>query len=149
LTEIRDAIKEEREGKLKGGKANERYQAITLKYIGLGKRTKENTFIGMAKVNAPHFTPTNRAAWKTLHKQALQAARDAGRDPAKLDVALLIDTFGGHFLTDAFASGHLFDKQRLETEIDLWLARNPVTPPNPEMRSYYAIIGSNMSKVVL
>ena len=149
LKEIRDAIKEEREGKLAGGKANERYQEITLKYIGLGKRTKENTFIGMAKVNAPHFTPTNRDAWRDLHKQALQAAREAGKDPAKLDVALLIDTFGGHFLTDAFASGHLFDKKRLETEIDLWLAKNPVTPRNPEMSSYYAIIGANMSKVIL
>lgn len=149
LMEIRDAIKEERGGKLEGGKANERYQEITLKYIGLGKRTKENTFIGMAKANAPHFTPTNRDAWKALHKQALQAARAAGKDQGKLDVALLIDTFGAHFLTDAFASGHLFDKKRLETEIDLWLARNPIAPPNPEMTSYYAIIGANMNKVIL
>jgi Domain of unknown function (DUF4157) len=149
LREIRDAIQEERQGKLKGGKANERYQEITQKYIGLGKRAKANTFIGMAKVNAPHFTPTNRAAWKDLHKQALKAARAAGKDQTKLDTALLIDTFGGHFLTDAFASGHLFDKAKLEMEIDRWLAQNPVAPPNPEMRSYYAIIGKNMSLVVL
>src|SRR6185503_11240441 len=118
LKEIRDAIREEREGKLKGGRANERYQQITQKYICLGKRSKEHSFIGLASVNAPHFTPTNRDAWKSLHTQALQAARVAGKDQRKLDMALLTDTFGGHFLTDAFASGHLFDKRRLETEID-------------------------------
>src|SRR5262249_14365049 len=147
--EIRAAMKDEREGKLKGGKANERYQELTLKYIRLGKRAAANTFIGMAKVNAPHFTPTNRAAWKDLHKQALKAARGAGKDQARLDTALLIDTFGGHFLTDAFASGHLFDKKKLEQEISAWLAKNPVAPTNPEMISYYAIIGGNMPQVIL
>jgi len=149
LKEIRAAIQEEREGKLAGGKANERYQEITLKYIGLGKRSKEKSFIGMAKVNAPHFTPTNRGAWKELHKQALKAARAAGKDKDKLDLALLTDTFGGHFLTDAFASGHLFDKKKLEQAIDLWLAKNDVTPTNPEMASYYAIIGKNTGQVIL
>lgn len=149
LQEIRDAIQDERDGKLKGGKANERYQEITQKYISRGKRAKENTFIGMAKVNAPHFTPTNRDSWKQLHKQALKAARAAGKDQSQLDMALLIDTFGGHYLTDAFASGHLFDKKKLEVEIDLWLAKNPVKPTNPEMASYYAIIGKNTSLVIL
>jgi hypothetical protein len=149
LKEIRAAMKDEREGRLKGGKANERYQELTLKYIRLGKRAGANTFIGMAKVNAPHFTPTNRAAWKDLHKQALKAGRAAGKDQARLDAALLIDTFGGHFLTDAFASGHLFDKKKLEQEISAWLAKNPVAPTNPEMISYYAIIGGNMPQVIL
>ncbi|MGH4009588.1 MAG: eCIS core domain-containing protein [Pseudonocardiaceae bacterium] len=149
LREIRDAIREEREGKLAGGKANERYQKITLKYIAAGKRSRESTFIGMAKVNAPHFTPTNRGAWKDLHKQALEAARAAGKDTSKQDAALLIDTFGGHFLTDAFASGHLFDKQKLEVEIELWLTKNKVSPPNPEMAVYYAAIGANTTQLVL
>jgi hypothetical protein len=149
LEEIRDAMREEREGKLKGGKANERYQAITQKYIGRGKRSKDHTFLGLARVNAPHFTPTNRTAWKTLHMQALQAAREAGKDASKLDTALLIDTFGAHFLTDAFASGHLFDKQKLEVEIDGWLARNKVAPPNPEMSTYYGIVGKDTRLLVL
>ena len=130
LTEIRE-IREEREGKLPGGQANERYQKLTQKYIALGKRPKENTFIGMAKVNAPHFTPTNRAESKKLHKQALQAARAAGKDPDKQDMALLTDTFGGHFLTDAFASGHLFDKQKLEVEITRWPGRTRSPRPTP------------------
>ncbi|MBN1204127.1 MAG: DUF4157 domain-containing protein [Myxococcaceae bacterium] len=149
LTEIRDAIQDERKGKLKGGKANERYHEITLKYIGLKKRAKEKSFLGLAAVNAPHFTPTNRGAWKKLHMQALQAARAAGKDAEQLDTALLIDTFGGHFLTDAFASGHLFDKKKLELEIDRWLAVNDVAPTNPEMSTYYAIIGKNMPQVIL
>ena len=149
LTEIRDAIREEREGKLPGGQANERYQKLTQKYIALGKRPKENTFIGMAKVNAPHFTPTNRAEWKKLHKQALQAARAAGKDPDKQDMALLTDTFGGHFLTDAFASGHLFDKQKLEVEITRWLGQNKVSPANPEMTDYYAVIGKDTDQLIL
>lgn len=149
LTEIRDAIQEERDGKLKGGKANERYQAITQKYIGLGKRDAKESFIGLAKVNAPHFTPTNRAAWKALHKQALKEARLAIKDAAKLDAALLRDTFGGHFLTDAFASGHLFDKQKLEAAIQFWQSTNTVTPSNPEMSAYYGIIGGNMGQLIL
>lgn len=62
---------------------------------------------------------------------------------------MLIDTFGGHFLTDSFASGHLFDKQKLEVEIDLWLAKNKVSPPTPEMASYYAAIGTNTTQLVL
>ena len=149
LKEIRDAIREEREGKLPGGKANERYQKLTQKYIALGKRPKENTFIGMAKVNAPHFTPTNRAEWKRLHKQALQAARAAGKDPDKQDMALLTDTFGGHFLTDAFASGRLFDKQKLEVEITRWLSQNKASPANPEMTAYYAVIGKDTAQLIL
>jgi hypothetical protein len=149
LREIRDAIREERQGMLKGGKANERYQEITQKYIGRGKRQKDHTFLGLARVNAPHFTPTNRDAWKRLHKQALQAARDAGKDKAKLETALIIDAFGGHFLTDAFASGHLFNKKDLEDQIDVWLARNKVAPTNPEMSTYYGIIGKDTRLLVL
>ncbi len=94
-------------------------------------------------------TPTNRAAWKDLHKRALEAARAAGKDTSKQDAALLIDTLGGHFPTDAFTSGHLFDKQKLEVEIDLWLAKNKVSPPNPEMADYYAVIGTNTTQLVL
>jgi len=149
LKEIRDAIRDEREGKLKGGKANERYQEITQKYIGLGKRQKEHTFLGLARVNAPHFTPTNRDAWKHLHKQALQASRDAGKDKGKLETALIIDAFGGHFLTDAFASGHLFNKKKLEDQIDVWLVRNKPAVTNPEMSTYYGIVGKDTRLLVL
>ncbi|MET9686869.1 DUF4157 domain-containing protein [Streptomyces sp. NPDC006514] len=149
LREIRDAIRDEREGRLPGGKANERYQQLTLKYIAKGRRATSDTFLGMAQVNAPHFTPTNRAAWKELHKQALALARDAGGKRAALDEALIVDSFGGHFLTDAFASGHLFDKKTLETQIAVWLSRNRVTPTNPEMAPYYAIVGSNMGQLIL
>ncbi|MFG2296014.1 DUF4157 domain-containing protein [Streptomyces sp. NPDC048603] len=149
LTEIRDAIREERSGGLPGGRANERYQNITLKYIGRGKRAAADTFLGMAQVNAPHFTPTNRAAWKELHTRALRLARSAGGDPARIREALLVDAFGGHFLTDAFASGHLFDKKTLETQIALWVSRNQVTPANPEMRAYYAIVGADMPQLIL
>jgi hypothetical protein len=100
-------------------------------------------------VNAPHFTPTNRESWKSLHKEALQAAREAGKDKTRLETALLIDTFGGHFLTDAFASGHLFDRKALEDQIDIWLARNRVSPTNPEMSMYYGVIGKDTRKLVL
>ena len=72
--------------------------------------------------NASHFAPSdpalieaggnsradNKSEWEKVHKQALDAAVTGARDDA-----LMINAFGDHFLTDAFAAGHLFNKQDL------------------------------------
>jgi hypothetical protein len=77
-------------------------------------------FLDLAAQNEAHFAPSNAAfvaptgmstadhkrAWEENHRKALAAAR-AGRK----DEALLINAFGDHFLTDAFAAGHLFNKR--------------------------------------
>jgi hypothetical protein len=69
----------------------------------------------MAKVNAPHFAPTNRAAWKSLHKQALEAACTAALIRARRTWRCR-STPSGHFLTDAFADTvALVDRSERET----------------------------------
>jgi hypothetical protein len=137
LKELLEAINQERAGKLGGGRANAEYQRITKAYRPYGE-----TFIELAKENKPHFTPTNRDAWKELHVKAIKMARGSGPGAGDLDTALLHDAAAGHFLTDAFASGHLFNKKDLETAIMLHLQRNPARPPNPELGAYYALVES-------
>lgn len=134
VAELLAAIKRERVGELGGGKANELYQEITAKY-----RKHEDTFLELAKMNRPHFTPGNRAEWTKLHLEAIQKARESSLRPAALQEALLIDAAGGHFLTDAFASGHLFNKPELEARIIIYIKNNPPRPANPEIQGYFAL----------
>ncbi|HEY9596482.1 MAG TPA: hypothetical protein V6D33_02290, partial [Cyanophyceae cyanobacterium] len=135
IKELLGVMKREREGTLAGGEANELYQKTTLKY-----RSKSDSYLELAKNNDPHFTPGNRAEWTKLHLQAIEIAKQAGSDEAAFQQALLIDAAGGHFLTDAFASGHLFDKKELEVEIISYLQKNPAQAQNPEMQPYYGIV---------
>ena len=128
------AIQREREGKLTGAQANQEYEDITRKY-----RKPEDTFLQLAKVNNPHFTPGNRAEWTKLHLEAIETARQAPLRPAALEEALLIDAGGGHYLTDAFAAGHLFNKQELEVQIVGYLSTHRLHASNPEMQSYLAL----------
>jgi Domain of unknown function (DUF4157) len=138
----------ERRGELAGGKANAEYQAITLKY-----RKESESYIELAKENAPHFAPLNREEWKRLHTQAIEKVQqppERGRTKLdEIDEALLIDAGAGHFLTDAFASGHLFNKRELETAIIVYLRQNP--PQGGEIEAYYGLLQSQdaMTDVVL
>ncbi len=140
-------MRRERSGELSGAKANEEYQKITLKY----RRDRSDSYLELAKDNASHFAPRNKDQWRSLHQQAIAKARQAGSDDAVFQEALLFDAAGGHFLTDAFASGHLFDKQRLQVEITAHLRQHPARAQNPEMQSYYAIVESQgaMDQLVL
>jgi hypothetical protein len=54
--------------------------------------------------------------------------------------ALFIDAAAGHFLTDAFASGHLFNKDQLEVAITSYLREHAPRPTNPEMGGYYGLM---------
>lgn len=58
--------------------------------------------IPLALRNEPHFSPHTWVAYTRHHLDALKLALD--RD---LEAALRINAFGDHFLTDAFASGHI------------------------------------------
>lgn len=148
VRDLLDAMRREREGKLPGGKANAEYQAITLKY-----RKEGSSYIALAKENATHFAPKNREEWKRLHTEAIHKAQqppERGRTKLdEIDECLLIDAGGGHFLTDAFASGHLFDKPELETAITAYLHQNP--PQGGELQAYYGLLQSQdaMTDVVL
>jgi hypothetical protein len=77
-------------------------------------------YLDLAKKNLAHFAPSNpalvdvskgphgidhKSQWEHQHGKALNASA-AGKN----DDALLFNSFGDHFLTDAFAAGHLFNK---------------------------------------
>ena len=76
-------------------------------------------YLDLAEKNAAHFSPSNAALvsvsgkstvdnksrWTELHEEALRTA-DAG----DVDKAMQINAFADHFLTDAFAAGHLVNK---------------------------------------
>ena len=135
VKKLLEIMNKEGTGKLSGSEATEQYQKTTQQY-----RKQEDTYIELAKENKSHFTPGNRIAWEKLHKQALDKAKQAGSNDAMFQEALLIDAAGGHFLTDAFAAGHLFDKNKLEVAIDAYLKNNPPKPKNPEMQAYYTLV---------
>lgn len=111
----------------KGGfNANVEYENITK-----GRYTK------LARINTAHFAPKNREEWKRLHVEAIAKAKKAGADNDEnaFQEALLMDAAGGHFLTDAFAAGHLFDTIKVQVAIQSHLKSNPIRPENPEMQT--------------
>jgi hypothetical protein len=59
-------------------------------------------YASLANENQDHFAPRSWARYVRHHEDALRMALD--RD---LDAALVRNAFADHFLTDAFASGHL------------------------------------------
>jgi hypothetical protein len=78
-------------------------------------------YIDLALKNNSHFGPpdtgftakiseNNKMMWERYHGQAINQAR-AGNKSTDLDDALAVNAFGDHFLTDAFAAGHMFNKE--------------------------------------
>jgi hypothetical protein len=82
-------------------------------------------YVDLAEANFTHFAPdtlvndaiagqpphhsNHKAEWERYHRMALHEARAAGsgEPPAH---AMIANAFGDHFLTDAFAAGHLVNK---------------------------------------
>jgi hypothetical protein len=142
IDDLRDAMDKERRRELHGSELNAKYQEITLRY-----RPRSESYLELAKKNAPHFTPGNRREWRRLHEVALEIARrpitsDDRINERNRNEALLTDAFACHFLTDAFAAGHLFDKTTLEAAIRRHLQNNPARPANPELSAYYGLVSS-------
>lgn len=153
IDQLRSAIDKERKGQLED--PNQTYQQIT------GGR-----YLDLAKQNDEHFAPLNRAEWRRLHEKSLAEATAAGLrqrgQPAKSGVqassdddalqhALLVDAAAGHFLTDAYASGHLFKKNELMAAISLHLAKHALGTQNPEAQLYANIVtfSGNAGQMVL
>lgn len=143
VNEILDTIHKEREGQL--ANPNAAYEGVTKKH----RSNKQDHYLELAKRNTPHFTPGNRKQWRKLHVEALELAKKGktqyGSDPgraydADFEHALFIDAAAGHFLTDAFAAGHMFAKDELEIEITNHLQNHKPKPDNPEMGGYYGIM---------
>lgn len=126
---ILNVMQQERAGRAPD--AAERFERIT------GGR-----YLELAQQNDAHFARLNRAEWRRLHVEALAEARAAGRenDEERFQRALLIDAAAGHFLTDAFAAGHLFDKSEVLAAITSHLSTHTPRTQNPEMQAYIGAI---------
>jgi hypothetical protein len=129
LRSILDVIQGERTGTVRN--ADERFEEIT------GGR-----YLALAQRNDTHFARLNRTEWRRLHEVAIAEAQSAGRkqDEAQFQRALLIDAAAGHFLTDAYAAGHLFDKSEVLAAIALHLGTHSVLTQNPQMQAYVGLV---------
>ncbi|CAB4019854.1 Hypothetical predicted protein [Paramuricea clavata] len=70
------------------------------------------TMLKLAEHNYDHFAPQAKTAYVVGHGYAIERAREAGRSEENLREKLLfeaysIDGYACHFLTDAFATGHM------------------------------------------
>jgi|KBSMisStandDraft_5_1062788.scaffolds.fasta_scaffold12462_2 hypothetical protein len=97
------------------------------------QKVTHKRYLDLAEKNYEHFSPSflftdaklhasdllgrdHRSAWHSHHASAIAEAQrlaldDDRRKRSSLPVlALVINAFGDHFLTDAFASGHLLNK---------------------------------------
>jgi hypothetical protein len=85
-------------------------------------RPKGERYLDLASKNDTHFGPgqfsgglDHKTTWEENHRRALWEVRMAARGAPTSSIAVperakLINDFGSHFLTDAFAAGHLIAK---------------------------------------
>jgi hypothetical protein len=129
LRGILDVMQGERAGTVTD--ATQRYEAIT------GGR-----YLALAQQNDTHFARLNRLEWRRLYEEAIAEAEGAGREQSetRFQRALLTDAAAGHFLTDAYAAGHLFDKSEVLAAITLCLNTHSALTQNPQVQTYVGII---------
>jgi hypothetical protein len=96
-------------------------------------------YLKLAAKNNSHFAGENLKAWAELHQQAIAQAMTSGKDEPRFNQALFIETASTHFLTDAFSSGHQFEKQPLLDAVQIDLQNHPLVTENPQMQTYVAI----------
>jgi hypothetical protein len=85
-------------------------------------------YLKLAEENYEHFSPNflasekathgnNKLAWEQYHQRAIEAAQKIHLNQANstpfLEWPLIINAFGDHFLTDAFAAGHTINKDAM------------------------------------
>jgi hypothetical protein len=133
-------MRQERYGQISADEATQRYE-----------RVSGGAYLRLAQQNVTHFAPRNRSEWQRLHEEAMRKAQAAGNDEAAFDEALFVDAAAGHFLTDAFAAGHLFKKGEVEAAILTHLRANPIQVADPEMQIYIsaAQAGGKLYQLVL
>ncbi|MCG8420469.1 MAG: DUF4157 domain-containing protein [Proteobacteria bacterium] len=92
-----------------------------------------NRYYALAGNNSSHFTEprgksersklNNAGNYRGNHENAIKAAARAGKSGASMDEALLCEGFASHYLTDAYASGHVRTER---ISISQWW--NPIVP---------------------
>jgi hypothetical protein len=104
VTDLLGLIKQERKGLRV---EEEQWNTVTGgRYMDLNLRNREHFAPATGSAATPAAGVDHHASWLLYHHQALDVARKG--DPAK---ALAINAFADHFLTDAFAAGHMINKQ--------------------------------------
>ncbi len=96
--------------------SNGELEALTAGRKADGYRGQQKkTFLELAELNNSHFNSgdpkgadDNMGAYGQLHAMALEAARAGDEDRARA-----MEASAQHFLTDRFASGHQFDKDKV------------------------------------
>ena len=134
------------------GRSSERtgdiLKAIDADRMGVGnadagyEEVTKGRYSELAKRNLSHFAPENVEKWKTMHSEAVSLAKYSHDDDTRYQKALLIDAAAGHFLTDAFAGGHMFDARRVMAAIQVHLKTVGVHTDNPEAAPVVGLIGS-------
>jgi hypothetical protein len=84
------------------------------------QKATDDKFLTLAEENEAHFAPSNpslvapssastgkdhKTLWEKTHRDALTTSQGGNKDEA-----LRINSFADHYLTDAFAAGHLINK---------------------------------------
>ena len=109
LNELAVLIKREQTG----GKpvTTEEWQKATGgRYLKLAEKNEAHFAPPSAGLVTPSATgavsPNHKSEWEKHHAAALDASKSGDKDKA-----LMINAYGDHFLTDAFAAGHLVNKR--------------------------------------
>lgn len=118
----------------------QRHHLMTEDSTASNDKYTNGEYLRLAANNDSHFATKNRLAWKTLHEQAIDIAKDAGHDDDAFNRALFIEASSGHFLTDAFSAGHQFEKGPLMAAVMKDLRDNPLHTENPAMQAYVAMV---------
>lgn len=112
------------------------------------QRATHGRFTVLAAKNEAHFAPPDRrlvpvsgdasedhkATWERYHKSALELSKAGDKDRA-----LMVNAFGDHFLTDAFAAGHLVNRrdvmEMFRSQFDEVPRKNPTDDREFDRRS--------------
>jgi hypothetical protein len=97
-------------------------KAIGSRYLKLAEDNYDHfapnlLFKGASFVKTPSRYGNHKAAWERHHEWAIKEAQKMFLDPRYAGTSyfpewpLLINAFGDHFLTDAFAAGHVINKE--------------------------------------
>jgi len=128
LTELRGLIRDEVAGRSVSTK--QWMSATRDRYLKLAEDNYEhfapNLFFQSKKFPRSLEHRNHRQAWEKYHERAIKEAQQMGLDPGLAKTSyvpewpLIINAFGDHFMTDAFAAGHVINKQEI---IELFKSR--------------------------